>query len=102
MLVCDLTCGDMVSSRGCVTEMGLFQFSEPFHGPQGYAHGPQFILMDSSFVLHYLFMSAHEVRLEIFEMLAQEVRLAVDDFCSLVTKNHKLLITINLNYSLCR
>ena len=52
--------------------------------------------------LHYLFMFAHEVRLEIFEMLAQEVRLAVDDFCSVVTKDHKLLITINLNYSLCR
>ena len=35
--------------------------------------------MDSSYVLHYLFMSTHEVRQVIFEMLAQEVRLAVDD-----------------------
>ena len=52
--------------------------------------------------LHYLFMSTHEMRLEIFEMFAQEVRLAVDDFCSVMTKHNKLLITENLNYSLCR
>ena len=102
MLVCDRTCKGMVQSRGCVAEMGLFQFSEPFPGPRGYGYGPQFILVDSSVVLHYCCMFANEVRLNIFEMSAHEVRLAVNDFCSVMKKDHKIIIEINLKRNLCR
>jgi hypothetical protein len=41
--VCNLTCRAMVSSRGCVEEMGLFQNSEPFLGPRGMIMSPTFI-----------------------------------------------------------
>ena len=47
-------------------------------------------------------MFAFEVRLKEFEMLALEVRLAVYEFGSVMKKDHKYLITIYLNFSLCR